>query len=166
MGEESLNSTWVFWYHHDPNSWMTQSFTKLAEIYNLSEFWMLVDAIQQTPLLLLEHIYFMRGGIYPVWEDSHNRNGGCWSIKIDIKDSFQTLVKMMMYVIGENSLYKGEENISYEITGISLCQKNNYNSVLQLWTSNARNNKLKYIHKELTAEFGYEIIFRPHIPEH
>jgi hypothetical protein len=107
----------------------------------------------------------MRDGILPIWEDPKNRNGGCWSIKVDIKDSFTTFVRVIMFAIGENLLYKEKENISQEITGISLCQKNNYNCVLQIWSTNSRHNKITYLEKSITNEYGYEIIFRPHIPE-
>lgn len=162
MTKEGLNSSWVLWYHYDINIWTQSSFRKIAKIETVEDFWIMVDMLKDNQVMI-EHIFFMREGIYPVWEDPNNRSGGCWSLKIDIKDSYTTLVKILMYVIGENILFKGDENISEELTGVSLCQKNNYNCVLQLWTSNNKNNKINYLQKAITDQYGFEIIYRPHI---
>jgi hypothetical protein len=161
---EKLNCRWVFWYHFDINNWVPESFKKIAVIDSVDDFWDVINELKNN-ILMIEHMYFMREGIYPMWEDEMNRNGGCWSIKIDIKDSYSTLIKTLIYTLGENLLYKDKVNISYEITGISLCQKNNYNCVLQIWTSNNKNNKVNYLNKGITEQHGYEIIYRPHIAE-
>jgi len=161
---EKLNSVWCFWYHLDLTCWTANSFKLLAKIETVEDFWQMVETLQNNQIII-EHIYFMRDGIMPMWEDDHNRNGGCWSLKVDIKDSYLTLVKILIYLIGENILYKDGKNISDEMTGISLCQKNNYNCVLQLWTSNSKNNKINYLKKEITDAHGYEVIFKSHIAE-
>jgi len=165
MTSEKLNNKWCLWYHSNVDSWSKDSFQKLCTIDTVSDFWGMINTLKENPAIVVEHIYLMREGIYPIWEDKHNRNGGCWSIKVDIKDSFITFVNIIIHMIGENILYKDGNNISYEITGLSMCQKNNYNSVLQIWSSNTNNNKINYLHSTLTNKFGYEIIFRSHIPE-
>lgn len=165
MSNDKLNTRWCLWYHFDVNVWTPQSFQKLCTFDTVRDFWSAIYMIQDNQTLILEHLYLMRDGILPIWEDPKNRNGGCWSIKVDIKDSFTTFVRVIMFAIGENLLYKEKENISQEITGISLCQKNNYNCVLQIWSTNSRHNKITYLEKSITNEYGYEIIFRPHIPE-
>ena len=163
---EKLNCTWVIWYHYDINSWGKESFRQLTTIKTVEDFWMFVEAIKSINNLLVEHVYFMREGIMPMWEDQKNRNGGCWSIKIDIKDSYTVFVKMLMYLICESMLINGENNFSEEITGLSLCQKNNYNCILQIWNSEKKNSNIRYLPKEITDQFGYEILWRCHLPEY
>ena len=165
MSNQILNTKWTLWYHYDVNLWTAHSFKLLCTITTIDDFWSMVKALQENSCIIIEHLYLMRDGILPMWEDKANRNGGCWSIKVDIKDSFQIFIKIVMYAISETLLLKDKENISNEITGISLCQKNNYKSVLQIWSSNSKNNKITYLHKAIASEYGYEILFRPHIPE-
>lgn len=161
---EKLNNVWCFWYHFDVTCWTPNSFKLLTKIETVEDFWLLVETLKNNQIII-EHIYFMRDGIMPIWEDHQNRNGGCWSLKVDIKDSFLIMVKILIFLIGENILFKDNKNISEEITGISLCQKNNYNCVLQLWTSNTKNSKINYLHKGITDLYGFEIIYRPHVAE-
>lgn len=163
---ERLNCNWIVWYHYDINSWTIDSFVELVKITTVEEFWYFVESLKSINNLLIEHLYIMREGIKPMWEDSKNRNGGCWSIKIDIKDTYITFVKILMYLITENILINNEENLSEEITGVSLCQKNNYNCILQIWNSDKKYNKVNYLPKEITDTFGFNILFRLHQPEY
>lgn len=163
---ERLNCNWIVWYHYDINSWTIDSFVELVKITTVQEFWYFVESLKTISNLLIEHIYIMREGVKPMWEDPRNRNGGCWSIKIDIKDTYITFVKILMYLITENILINNEENLSEEITGVSLCQKNNYNCILQIWNSDKKYNKVNYLPKEFTEQFGYDVLFRTHQPEY
>lgn len=163
---EQLNCNWIVWYHYDMNSWTIDSFVELVKITTVEEFWYFVESLKTVNNLLIEHLYIMREGIKPMWEDPRNRNGGCWSIKIDIKDTYVTFVKILMYIISENILVNNDDNLSEGITGISLCQKNNYNCILQIWSSDKKYNKVNYLPKEFNDSFGYNIIFRSHSPEY
>ena len=162
----SLHDTWTVWYHYDTQYWTPSSFKELVQLTTIEDICDFAEALKENNLLILEHIYIMRKGIYPIWEDAQNQKGGCWSIKIDIKDSYIILIKVLFYALSENILYDDSINKSFDVTGISLCQKNNYNSVFQIWTRNAKNSKVLLIHSDLLNDFGYEIIFRPHVPEH
>jgi hypothetical protein len=166
MEKEKLNDTWVVWYHYDINSWTKDSFRKLITLDNVQDFWYFVEGIKTLNNILIEHIYFIREGIMPMWEDARNRNGGCWSIKIDIKDSYVIFVKILMFLVCERSLINNDKNISNEVNGLSLCQKNNYNCILQIWNSDKKNNKISYLPKEVIEPFGFEVIWKPHNPEY
>jgi hypothetical protein len=163
---EKLNCNWVLWYHFDMNSWGVDSFRKLIIISTVEDFWRFVESLKNVNNLLVEHLYFMREGIMPMWEDPKNRNGGCWSIKIDIKDSYIVFVKILMFLVTENILINDETNLSEEITGISLCQKNNYNCILQIWNGDKQYGKINYLPRDFIEQFGFEILYRVHIPEY
>jgi len=165
MGEV-LNTSWVLWYHFDVTAWKVENFRVLVTMDTVEDVRDVFLIIQENPVMILEHLYVMRKGITPRWEDPCNRKGGCWSMKVDIKESFQVFVKTVIMVVSENSLsLEDGTNRSDLVTGISLCQKNNYNSILQVWNSDRKVNKVSYLPQELTSKFTYEIIYRPHITE-
>lgn len=163
---EQLNSNWVVWYHYDINSWTKESFVKLVTIKTVQDFWKFVESLKSINNLLIEHLYIMREGILPMWEDPSNRNGGCWSIKIDIKDSYVIFVQILMFLVCEIILIDENKNLSEQITGLSLCQKNNYNCILQIWAKDTKYNKINYLPREITDQFGYDLIFKKHTPEY
>ena len=106
---EKLNDKWVAWYHYDINVWTVDSFRKLVKLETVEDFWYFVDALKTLNNILIEHVYFIRDGIMPMWEDKRNRNGGCWSLKIDIKDCYTIFVKILMFLVCEKSLINGEK---------------------------------------------------------
>jgi hypothetical protein len=161
-----FESEWTLWYHADTTKWTPSSFKQLCTISTVEDFWEMIDAITKNTHILLEHIYVMRGKIIPMWEHPENSNGGCWSIKIDISESFKVFTRILAYICGETSMYTSDmENMSNQINGISLCQKNNYSCIIQIWNRDKTNNQITLLPKDITERFSYEIIYRPHIPE-
>lgn len=158
---------WCLWYHYDTSTWTTGSFKLLMNITSVGELWAMVDALQANEAVLLEHLYVMREGVAPIWEDKRNRNGGCWSIKVDLKDSFNVFVKILAFVLGENSLIAPDgKNLSSNITGISFCSKNQFSTIAQIWTSDKHLNKTTLLHPEISEPYMAEIIYRSHVPEY
>lgn len=158
---------WCLWYHYDMSSWTPASFKSLATISSVGELWAVIDGLLSTENLLLEHLYVMREGIAPVWEDKRNRNGGCWSIKVDLKDAVTIFVKILAHVLGENSLFSSSgENLSKHITGVSFCSKNSYSVITQAWVDDKNLHKINLLHPNISGKFLAEIIFRSHVPEY
>ena len=164
---EKLNDTWCLWYHHDPHKWTVSSFTKLCTISTVAEYWSMIDGLKADAALLSEHIYIMRDGVSPLWEDSRNREGGCWSVKVDLKDAFTVFAKIVAGVVGENSMYdKENNNLSGHITGVSFCAKNSFNVIIQIWNDSSALNKVSLLNPFLTQGLVADTIFRSHIPEY
>lgn len=162
-----FSGSWCMWYHYDTTRWTPESFRMLATISTVGELWGVVDGIKSIDNILLEHLYFMRKGVNPVWEDRRNRLGGCWSIKVDLKDSFTILVKILAFVMGENSMKAEDEtNLSEHVTGVSFCSKNSFNAIIQIWNDDKFLNKITLLHPEISEPFMADIIYRPHIPEY
>ena len=163
----SFDTKWTVWYHYDIQQWTSSSFRKLYTIQTISDFWQLVDIFKENPTLLMEHIYVMRGDITPIWEDSRNRKGGCWSIKIDLRDSFTIFVKILACVLGETSMIgPNDVNLSNHVTGVSFCSKNSFNAIIQIWNDDKALSKVSYLQPAISEPFMAEIIYRPHIPEY
>lgn len=116
---------------------------------------------------MTEHLYIMRKGIQPLWEDKRNRSGGCWSIKVDLKEAFTLFGKIVASALGEDSMYSPEnENISNHITGISFCAKNSFNAIIQIWNDDQNLSKISFLNPQLSESFVTDIIYRSHIPEY
>ena len=160
-----LNDKWVLWFHDiDETDWSINGYKKIADIDTIENFWNIYKSIDE---VTIQHSMFflMRNGINPIWEDNNNINGGCWSFKINIKDSFQLFIKLAIFAIGENMLYESKNNLSDQVCGLSICQKNNYSSIIQLWNSNRNNNMITILPRDIRDKFGFDIIYRSHIPE-
>lgn len=162
-----FKNTWQMYYHYDTQNWTSASFKRLATISTVGEYWAAVDALAKNSQLQAEHLFFMREGIEPIWEHKANHNGGCWSIKVDLRDSLTVLAKILALVMGETSMISPDgTNLSHCITGVSFCSKNSFNAIIQLWNSDRSLNKTSLLNSEITEPFMAEIIYRGHIPEY
>lgn len=163
----SFGDTWCVWYHYDTQTWSPRSFRLLTMIHSVSELWGAMSGLVDNPSLLMEHIYVMRKGVNPIWEDKSNRKGGCWSIKVDLRESFTVFVKILAYVMGERSLIDAEgQNLSLHTMGVSFCSKNSFNAIIQIWNDDKTLNRTTLLNRDIAEPFMAEIIYRPHIPEY
>ena len=71
-----------------------------------------------------------------------------------------------MHLIGNNIMYDNNTNISNQISGMSFSPKNNYNTIIQIWNTDAKNSDTKYIQDDVRELCGYDIIYRIHDPEY
>ena len=78
-----LYDKWTFWAHlpHDTD-WSLNSYQKLVSISSLEEAVTLNNIIPEE-MICNCMLFVMRDGINPLWEDSHNKDGGSFSFKID-----------------------------------------------------------------------------------
>ena len=81
-----LSDTWILWAHlpHDTD-WSIKSYIKICSFTTIEET---ISIINVLPAKLVTNcmLFLMREGIGPTWEDTRNRNGGCFSYKISTKD--------------------------------------------------------------------------------
>ena len=103
----------------------------------------------------------MRNDITPIWEDQNNKNGGCWSIKIPVEKSYELWIKLSMYIVGETLT-----NDQYLVNGISICAKNTTTSVVKIWINDNNKSSIKNLPTDILNEYGFNIIYKSHIPEY
>lgn len=78
----------------------------------------------------------------PRWEDENNKNGGCFSFKINKTEMLDKLFEITSLILGE-TLGKTDE-ISMNINGISISPKKNYH-IIRIWIkSNSNLSKDNY----------------------
>ena len=159
--KDLLNNKWSIWYHHQKNSWKLESYKKIFEINNIEEFWIFNDNIDRLGGINSQHYFMMREDITPIWEDENNKNGGCWSIKIPLERSYELWIKLSMYIIGETLT-----NNDFLINGISVCAKNNTTSVVKIWINDNNLNSIQNLPTDILNEYGFNIIYKSHIPEY
>jgi hypothetical protein len=70
------------------------------------------------------------------WEDENNKNGGCFSFKINKNEVLDKFFEVSSQILGE-TLGKSDL-ISSNINGISICPKKNYH-IIRIWIKNNSN---------------------------
>ena len=99
--EHKLNDDWTLWAHlpHDVD-WTVQSY---KEISNLTSVEATLAVSETLPEKLIYNcmLFLMRKGIQPMWEDPKNRNGGCFSYKVNNKTVASVWRKLSYALVGE-----------------------------------------------------------------
>ena len=156
-----LESKWNIWYHHQKNNWKLDSYKNIFEIGSVKSFWDFNNNIDLVGGINSQHYFMMREGITPIWEDEKNKKGGCWSIKIPMEKSYELWIKLSMYIIGETIT-----NSEKLVNGISICPKNASTSVVKIWINDNSNSSIQNLPTEILNEYGFNIIYKAHIPEY
>ena len=158
-----LPRKWALWYHHDKDNWKVTGFKKIYTIETPEDYWQLYnnwnkinDGINQ------KHFFLMQNGISPIWEDPENKNGGCWSFKIQEEQAEDLWEDLSTYLVC-NQLCP---TISDEIVGLSICLKKNSNTVVKIWNKNSKHNSLKLMNEVILKKWGMDIIYIAHMPDH
>ncbi len=159
--ENILNSSWNIWYHHQKNNWKLDSYKNIFEIKNIKSFWEFNNNIDLIGGINAQHYFMMRRNVTPIWEDEFNKNGGCWSIKIPMEKSYELWIKLSMYLIGETIT-----NDDLLVNGISICPKNTSTSVVKIWIKDNNKSSIQNLPTEILNEYGFNIIYKAHIPEY
>mgnify|MGYP001395530643 FL=1 len=157
-----LDHTWNFYLHlHDNNDWSIESYIKMLEFDNVEHAILLNDEVNYD-LIKKSMIFIMKDKVKPMWEDEHNRNGGCFSFKISNKDVEKVWKEVYFSLVG-NSLTT--ESYNYEkINGITLSPKKKF-CILKIWMKDCTlDNPNIFVNINNLKCDG--CIFKRHCPEH
>jgi len=152
---------WNIWYHYDKDNWTLSGYKQIYEIYDVSSFWKLYNNWNKLDGVLNKHLFLMRYNITPIWEDTNNINGGCWSYKINDELALDLWEDLSIYLICEQI----SPTIPNEILGISISSKKNNNVVIKIWNKNSKNNSLKILNDAILKKWGTDIIYIAHMPD-
>lgn len=136
---EFLHDSWRLYFHDAENeNWEFESYVPLATLSTVDD---VADAQRALRALWAHgHFFLMREHILPLWEDEHNKRGGCLSYKVMRQEVPQAWFELMARVVGETVLAQPEAagangKEAWEgVCGISLSPKRNF-SVLRLWVA-------------------------------
>ncbi|NBR60098.1 MAG: eukaryotic translation initiation factor EIF4E family protein [Actinobacteria bacterium] len=159
------SGAWTLWFHNPEDSkWSLSSFTKIQTFTTWEEFWTVIDSFQQIKLnkdytdAFGEGMFFlMRDNIPPLWENSANIRGGCYSFRVQRREATDLfLVYTIATMIGISSA-----NPENRINGVSISPKKNFN-IIKIWNSNAKSfNNIKDIKLFIKDQKIDEFIYTP-----
>lgn len=127
-----LNDIWNIYFHDpfDMNDWTNTSYTRVATIGSIKEFWSNMYHLKKN---VQKGIFFlMREDVFPCWDDPNNIKGGCISIKIlkeHVPDFWETLCIRML---GETLLKEDSRQHWHSVNGISTSPKKHF-CIIKIW---------------------------------
>ena len=129
----NLNDIWVLWYHlSSDNNWNIDSYKKITEISSVNETCHLTKNLNDTYICNCM-FFLMKKGINPVWEDSNNINGGCFSLKIQNRLVY-SMWNNLIYTIVGRTLFEDETHMDL-VNGITISPKK-YFCIIKIWMKN------------------------------
>lgn len=162
MSISQLNDKWTKWIHlpYDTN-WDLNSYKKITSFDDLET---LIKLLEYIPNNMISNcmLFIMRKEIIPSWEDKSNREGGCFSYKVNLNHISNTWKTLSLLLVSEN-LTKNEKLMSI-INGISISPKKNF-CIIKIWLSNCEFQDSNEIENILPGINNINAIFKKHIPE-
>ena len=119
-----LSDTWTLWAHlpHDTD-WSLKSYSEVFTFKHIEELITLNNTI---PERMLKNcmLFMMKEGIKPIWEDSENRDGGCFSYRIEDKYIKQIWDELSYKLVGRNCTKN--DKLLNDINGITVSPKKTF----------------------------------------
>jgi len=131
-----LSNTWTIYAHlpHDTD-WTLESYKTLFSTDKMEEFITLTESL---PDQLISNcmLFIMKDNIKPIWEDVHNKQGGCFSYKISNK-LVPTIWRNFSYKLAGNTLFKNKKTKN-NVNGITISPKKNF-CIIKIWFADCSN---------------------------
>jgi translation initiation factor 4E len=154
-----LSSNWTIYAHlpHDTD-WSLVSYKKIFSTDKMEEFITLTESL---PDKLISNcmLFIMKDNIKPIWEDAHNKNGGCFSYKIS-NSSVPAIWRKFSYKLVGNSLLKSGTKKN-NINGITISPKKNF-CIIKIWFSDCSNQDAETI-EYFKGVDAHGCLFRKHL---
>ena len=134
-----LNTTWTLYYHLiDNDMWDISSYVKLVTFTSLEDIINYYKYIDED-ICKKSMLFLMRKNIKPIWEDTENINGGCYSFKIQNR-LIHNVWKNISYNLVAEKFLQENQNI---INGVSISPKK-YFCILKIWINDKTFSELKF----------------------
>lgn len=161
MEEHLLNDTWSF-YFHDPNDsdWSKSSFRKIADCSSIEQYWGLESKL--APKLHLGMFFIMRDGIFPLWEETGNKEGGYLSIKVLKTKVSEVWEDLCSKLLSESILRQGHKDRWDTINGLSVSPKKSF-CIIKIWLK-TRDLKEKHMYHLNSSDYT-DVLFKSYAEE-
>ncbi len=153
-----LKNNLVIWYHYDKDNWSITGYKELYKMETIQDFWQIYNNWSKVGGITNKHYFIMKEGVKPIWEDELNKNGGCWSYKIQEDFVDELWEDLSVYFVCGILC----PTIPNEIMGISVRLRKNNEVVIKIWNNNSKHNSLKLINEKLLKKWGTDIIYIAH----
>jgi len=157
-----LRYKWNLWAHlpQDPD-WTVKSYKKIYQFKTVEEAIAITESL---PADLVKNcmLFIMRDGITPMWEDTKNRNGGCFSYKVSNKNVFEVWRDLTYVLVGETISTNGI--FVNSVTGITISPKKNF-CIVKIWMTNCEHQNPQIVTSEIRNLAPQGCLFKKHTPE-
>ena len=158
----NLYDKWVLWAHlpHDTD-WTMESYIRIMTIGSCEEA---VELYKSIPEKLTTNcmLFLMRDGITPTWEDSRNRNGGCFSYKIPNKSVSELWTKLSFSVMGET--ISRDPSFLRKTTGVTISPKRAF-CIIKVWMEDMDFQNPRLIEESIGLP-SHGCLFKKHKPNY
>jgi hypothetical protein len=130
----ALHGDWTVYYHlPQDRNWDLGSYKVIMS--NINQADKLIALNEQMPAHIVQHcmLFVMRKGIAPMWEDVHNRDGGCFSFKVGNKQVVDVW-KSLFYAMCGETLFT-DKRYAPLVNGITISPKKNF-CIVKIWMKN------------------------------
>ena len=163
-----FNDTWVLWYHNPSNNdWSTKSYHKVFEFSDLQSFWKLFNTWNDCLPSLDKSMFFLMKKredgeyIFPMWEDTNNQKGGCFSFRVEKELIGDVWLKLCAYMISTTICNDTKDYIT--INGISSSPKRNF-CILKIWNNDSNYATIDYLNSKLNEIIElHKNIYKSHL---
>jgi hypothetical protein len=137
-----LENSWCFWFdkYPGPNLTPTQyqdALLSLGDFSTIQGFWSYYNHLPNASDIQVSCSYhMMKSGILPLWEDSHNIDGGHLAFKVSQDDVDLIWRQLTLSVIGEQ--YHEVIESPDEICGASVSVRPKNEAVVSIWNKDAK----------------------------
>ncbi len=154
----NLSDTWTI-YSHLPynNDWTVTSYQSLFKTNILEQFIVFSEFVSEV-IIKKCMLFIMKNDIQPIWEDDNNKNGGCFSYKIQNENVVSVWKNLSYKLIGNSLLKPGTENT---ISGITISPKRNF-CIIKIWLQNCKHRDSSII-TNIEHMTSQQCIFKKHI---
>ena len=158
----NLSDKWTLWAHLPHNTeWGLKSY---IPIYTFSTIEETIAVTESLPPILVENcmLFMMKCGITPMWEDSKNRQGGCFSYKVANKNVVKSWTELTYRIVGGsisnlNAFFKS-------VSGITISPKKHF-CIIKIWMSNCDHQNPALV-TEIKGLQSQGCLFKKHVPEY
>ena len=158
----TLYDKWVLYAHlpHDTN-WSIDSYKSILEFNSAEQALGLFETI---PDIMINNcmLFLMRNNVKPIWEDEHNRAGGCFSFKVANHQAPTVWRKLCYSTVGETS--STDSNFMKNVNGITISPKRNF-CILKIWTRTCDFNNVQSL-IDIDGIVKSDVLFKKHNPEY
>jgi hypothetical protein len=154
-----LNDKWVLWAHlpHDI-SWNLKSYKKILGFNALEDIIALNQHIHEC-IIKNCMLFLMKDAVTPLWEDKQNKQGGCFSFKVNNKNVVSSWKRLVYCLVGNT--ITTNDSLNKNITGITISPKKSF-CIIKVWLSNTSFQNPRLLSETIGLKFE-GCIFKKHI---
>ena len=154
-----LSDKWTLWAHlpHDTN-WSIDSYTKICTFASIEESIALCETLPEQ-MVRNCMLFLMKDDITPLWEDKQNKQGGCFSFKVNNKNVISSWKRLVYCLVGNT--ITSNELLNKNITGITISPKKSF-CIIKVWLSNTSFQNPRLLSETIGLKFE-GCIFKKHM---